>query len=138
MNARSSHIPFDHHFIRSIPITRNLPALDEKNSEFDRFVILSPPLRGLEMTLQPRLGKQQWTLGSSSGVDFYVRDPSLLDVHLIIEQADCNWMIHCHRKCWGMLVNLEPVQMAVIEDGDRIIVGRFELVFVEASVVSEQ
>ena len=137
MNAQTR---FDHHphLAYSTPVTRNLPSLSEKHSAFDRFVILSPPLRGLEMTLQDQHPiqkpiKKQWSLGSSSGVDFYIRDQSLLDIHLLIERFDEGLMLTCNPRCWGFLVNLEPMQTAIIEHGDRVIVGRFELVFVEAS-----
>lgn len=102
-----------------------------KPCEFARLIMLSPPLRGLEMVMTPNHGQTSWTLGSSSGVDFYVRDPSLAGHHLTIEQMDDLWMITTSPGSEGCIVNGEPVETAVIEDGDRLLVGRFELVFLE-------
>lgn len=138
MSARIIPTPFRHRVRHSTPVTRNMPALREQHCEHDRFVILSPPLRGLEMTLQTQHGQKQWTLGSSRTADFSIHDPSLLDTHLLIERLEEGVMLTCNPNGWGVLVNLEPLQMALVEDGDRIIVGRFEMVFVAASVASVQ
>ena len=108
-------------------------ATSSKSCEFARLIMLSAPFRGLEMVLRPHHGQRNWTLGSTSGVDFYLRDPSLLDCHLNIEHFDELWMITTHPDSGGCLVNGEPVETAVVENGDRIQIGKFDFVFLEGA-----
>ncbi|RLU01290.1 FHA domain-containing protein [Ketobacter sp.] len=99
--------------------------------EYARLIMLSAPFRGLEMVLRPHHGQRNWTLGSTTGVDFYLRHPSLLDCHLNIEHLDDLWMITTHPDSGGCIVNGEPVGTAVLENGDRIAIGAFDFVFLE-------
>lgn len=119
--------------VTAFPLARHFQREATGPCDFARFIILSPPLRGLEMVLKPHRNQRNWTLGSSSGVDFYIRDPSLLDRHLSVERLDDVWMISTNPDCEGCIVNGEPVETAVVEDGDRLLVGRFELVFLEGN-----
>jgi hypothetical protein len=130
MGSSAAHNDINQQVVK-FPITRSFPRLLNQPGEFARFVILSPPLRGLEMVLKPQPRQRHWTLGSATGVDFYIRDPSLLGVHLMIERVDDVWMMTSHEDCWGFRVNNEPVETAVVEHGDRVSVGRFDLVFLD-------
>ena len=92
---------------------------------------LSTPLRGMELVLRPRCrGWRRWVLGTGKGVDFRITDSTLHDTHLIFERQGEDWLVSCPPDCWGFFVNDEPVETAVVEHGDRLRVGRHELVFV--------
>lgn len=95
-----------------------------------RLVVLSAPLRGKELILEPRRGQSIWTLGSGVGADFVIADMTLRATHLFVEHAGQDWLLSSHPDCWGFHVNDEPVETAVVEHGDRICVGRLEMVFV--------
>lgn len=71
-------------------------------------------------------------MGSATGVDFYIRDPSLQGNHINITFDDGLWMISAHPGCHSCIVNGEPMETAVIEDGDRLLVGRFDMIFRES------
>lgn len=101
--------------------------------EHARLIMISSPFRGLELVMRPQHGQRNWTLGSTSGVDFYLRDPSLLDCHLNIEHLEDLWMITTHPESGGCIVNGEPVETAVVENGDRIEIEDFQFVFLEAT-----
>lgn len=79
----------------------------------------------------------RWFFGSGRGADFTVTDGSLHPSHLIIERTGDEWLVSCHKDCWGFFVNDEPVEMAVIDNGDRLRVGRYELVFVAGQVTED-
>lgn len=121
------------HTITPFPLHRHFQRESRQPCPYARFIILSAPLRGLEMVLKPHKDQNHWSLGSATGVDFYIRDPGLLAYHLCIEHSEDQWMITTHPDSEGCIVNGEPMEMAVIEDGDRLIVGRFELVFLEGA-----
>lgn len=113
-------------------ITRNCPSSALQPSEFARFLILSAPLRGKELVLKPLRGRSRWILGAGKGADFSLADPTLQANHLFIERLGVEWLVTSHKDCWGFYVNNEPVETAVIEHGDRLRVGRHEMVFVDA------
>lgn len=118
-------------------VVRSCPQQSLQPAEFARFIVLSTPLRGLELVLKPRRGQTRWYLGSDSGADFTISDATLHPSHLIIEQSGEEWILSCHRDCWGFFVNDEPLETAVIEHGDRLRIGRHELVFVGAKGLPE-
>lgn len=111
---------------------RNCPSESLQPSEFARFLILSTPLRGKELVLKPRHGRAHWILGVGKGADFVLADPTLLAHHLSIENLDGEWLVTAHPDCWGFYVNNEPVETAVVEHGDRLRVGRHEMIFIGA------
>ena len=49
----------------------------------------------------------------------------------LIQKLDDVWMIHTHPSSRNCRVNGEPVTTAVVEQGDRLQVGRFEMLFQE-------
>lgn len=116
---------------------RSCPQGSLQPAEFARFVVLSTPLRGLELVLKPKRGQLRWYFGSGKGADFTVTDGTLHPSHLIIERIGDEWLVSCHKDCWGFFVNDEPVETAVIDSGDRLRVGRHELVFVAGQVTNE-
>lgn len=95
-----------------------------------RLVVLSAPLRGKELVLEPRRSQAIWTLGSGAGSDFVIVDATLRAIHLYVERVGDDWLLSSHPDCWGFHVNDEPVETAVVEHGDRIVVGRLEMIFV--------
>ena len=101
-----------------------------------RLVVLSAPLRGLELELLPDRRRKHWTLGSSSRADFVIADSTLHATHLSIESCGGEWLVSSHPDCWGFYVNDEPVETAVVEHGDRLRVGRHELIFVGSKPVA--
>ena len=111
-------------------IHRQCPSRALIPMEQARLVVLSAPLRGLELEFNPDQRRQHWTLGSSSRADFVIADSTLHATHLSIEVCGGEWLVSSHPDCWGFYVNDEPVETAVIEHGDRLRVGRHELVFV--------
>ena len=119
---------------------RTIPNQSLEPAEFPRLVVLSTPLRGMELVLRPYCrGWRRWVLGSGKGVDFRITDSTLHDTHLIIERQGEDWLVSCPPDCWGFFVNDEPLETAVVEHGDRLRVGRHELVFVGGELgVTEQ
>lgn len=118
-------------------LPRECPANALQPKEFARFLILSAPLRGKELILTTPRSHGRWVLGSSRDADFVLADPGLLPAHLYIEVLGGEWLVTCHQDCWGFHVNQEPVETVVIEHGDRLKVGRFELLFVGGKPVPE-
>ena len=77
---------------------RTIPNQSLEPAEFPRLVVLSTPLRGMELVLRPYCrGWRRWVLGSGKGVDFRITDSTLHDTHLIIERQGEDWrsMIRC-------------------------------------------
>lgn len=119
-------------------VTRGCPQQALKPMLFARLVVLSAPLRGLEMVFEPRGDKSVWILGSGYGADIVIPDATLHATHLFVERSGQEWLLTSHPDCWGFYVNDEPVETAVVEHGDRICLGRIELVFVGAEVAPAQ
>ena len=111
-------------------VQRSCPQQTLKPVEFARLVVLSTPLRGLELEFKPNKSRSVWILGSGHGADFVISDSTLHATHLYIENSGGDWLVTSHPDCWGFYVNNEPVETAVVEHGDRLRVGRHELVFV--------
>ncbi len=116
--------------LESNALQRSCPSNALQPDEYARFLILSAPLRGKELVLKPGRGRTKWILGSGHGADFVLVDPTLQATHLYIENLSGEWLVTSHPDCWGFHVNNEPVETAVIEHGDRLRVGRFEMIFV--------
>lgn len=116
-------------------LTRNCPS-SLQPCEFARFLILSAPLRGKELVLRPLRGRSTWVLGAGRRADFVLADPTLQANHLSIENLDGEWLVTAHPDCWGFYVNGEPVETAVVEHGDRLRVGRHEMVFIGARPIA--
>ena len=117
-------------------LQRSCPQQALQPTEFPRFLVLSTPLRGMELKLKSHKSKATWILGSGFGADFTIADSTLHASHLYIEFVSGDWFVTCHPDCWGFHVNGEPVETAVVEHGDRLRVGRHELIFVGAQPVS--
>ncbi|HVL02001.1 MAG TPA: FHA domain-containing protein [Dongiaceae bacterium] len=118
-------------------VVRSCPKDSLQPGEFARFIVLSTPLRGLELVLKPKRDQIRWYLGSDKGADFTISDGTLHPCHLKIENYGEEWLLTSHRDCWGFFVNDEPLETAVIEHGDRLRIGRHELVFVGARDLEE-
>lgn len=118
-------------------LPRNCPSNALQLHEHARFLILSAPLRGKELVLKPLRGRSKWIIGAGHGADFILADPTLQATHLYIEKTGGEWLITSDPNCWGFYVNNEPVETAVIEHGDRLRVGRYEMVFVGAKPLEE-
>lgn len=111
-------------------LRRECPSRALQAVGLPRLVVLSAPLRGKELVLEPRQSQAIWTLGSGAGADFVILDATLRAIHLFVERIGDDWLLSSHPDCWGFHVNDEPVETAVVEHGDRILVGRLEMVFV--------
>ncbi|MEZ5507154.1 MAG: FHA domain-containing protein [Gammaproteobacteria bacterium] len=111
-------------------LRRECPSRALQPLGLPRLVVLSAPLRGKELVLEPRQSQAIWTLGSGAGADFVILDATLRAIHLFVERVGDDWLLSSHPDCWGFHVNDEPVETAVVEHGDRVVVGRLEMVFV--------
>ncbi len=129
---------FNDLILENTTLQRSCPQKARSPSEFARLMVLSTPLRGLVLEFDTRQEKTAWILGSGAEADFVVSDSSVHGKHLYFEKSDDDWMVTSHPDCWGFLVNNEPVETAVIEDGDRLRVGRHEMIFVESKSMVQQ
>ncbi len=123
--------------LNSNSIVRSCPSASLQPAEFARFIVLSTPLRGMELVLKPKRGHLRWSIGSGASADFTITDATLHPTHLVVERAGDEWIVVCHRDCWGFYVNDEPLETAVLDSGDRLRIGRHELIFVGGQVGEE-
>ena len=94
-----------------------------------RLVCLSGPIKGKSYRLDEAPDQSAVVLGSQFGVDFWISGSTVQARHAVIERQGGEWVISALSQDALLKVNDEPVLTAVIEDGDKLQVGRHLLGF---------
>ena len=109
------------------------PIRAKKNSYYNRgsgprLVACSSIIRGKVIPL--KLAKWiPFVIGASEGSDFVITGSTMRDSHVAIELLGDQWMISVVNRDAEVWVNNEPVQVAVLEHGDQVQLGRHLLLF---------
>ncbi len=80
-----------------------------------------------------------WTrLGRSLAADLRLDDPTVSRRHALVFCDDTGARILDDRSLNGVFVNGERIELAELEDGDEVAVGRYRLYFLVPATVSER
>lgn len=74
----------------------------------------------------------EWTrIGRSLAADIRLDDPTVSRRHAMIVSEECGTRILDDRSLNGVFVNGERTEWSRLQDGDHVIVGRYELFFID-------
>jgi FHA domain-containing protein/zinc ribbon family protein len=81
--------------------------------------------------------EREWTrVGRSLSADIRFDDPTVSRRHALIVRGDDGVRVLDDRSLNGVFVNGERVEGRTLSDGDEIVVGRFQLAFLDPSAVA--
>jgi hypothetical protein len=89
-------------------------------------IVSSGPNEGRRFNID----KKRVTVGSASGNDWVISgDPNLFPQHVEIRQERGKFVVHSMAAQSPALVNRQPIQEQVLNDGDRVRIGATEIAF---------
>lgn len=76
-----------------------------------------------------KAGKDAWTLGRASNNDVEICDVTISSLHALVTEQSGTWRINDKQSTNGTRINGKKIDVAVIEDGDILSLGKVELAF---------
>lgn len=97
-----------------------------------RLVACSSVIRGKEFPLIEGIGLPI-VIGANQACDYTISGSTMAEFHVSVECDNEDWMISVVSEGARLWVNNEPVQVALLEHGDQVQIGRHLLVFLADS-----
>lgn len=89
------------------------------------------------LTVFPITG--EWTrIGRSLAADIRLDDPTVSRRHALLVMQDDDVRLLDDRSLNGVFVNGERVEWCPLRDGDRIVIGKYELFYIDSRPVAEK
>ncbi len=119
-NKKFQHIP---------QINRQSAAVLMRTGSGPRLVLLAGPVKGRYFPFAGHDDSTGFSVGSHKSADFWLSGESGFDNHARIEYLEGSWHISTEHQQAFVVVNGEPVMMAVLEHGDYVQIGVHQMVF---------
>ncbi|CBL46800.1 Hypothetical protein HDN1F_32170 [gamma proteobacterium HdN1] len=94
-----------------------------------RLIVLSAPLRGKVFNLSNQKLATTWRIGRSDFCELNVNDVTVSHDHARVVRSATGWQIVATHARNGLIINGKPEHSHTLEHGDRLLVGRIEIVF---------
>lgn len=93
-----------------------------------RLVVLSAPIRGKSFLLRADV-RNDWLLGRGEQCDFVISDKTVSSSHARMRRLDGEWVLEACEGKNPIIVNNRTVEFSPLHPGDKVRIGRMEMVF---------